>query len=80
MTVWLLRQFNGGLSNEPDDPQSLLMVRKAGLDNITGARSYNYGLRAIYFSIAFIAWLVGPRGLIAANIITVGVLLRGDLL
>ena len=73
--------------NEPDDPQSLLMSRKAGEVNINAApgevninaaRSYNRGLRAIYFSIASIAWLVGPWALIAATIITVGVLLRRE--
>ena len=82
--VWSHRLFGycailmAAVPNAPDDPQSLLMSRKAGEVNITAARSYNRGLRAIYFSIASIAWLVSPWALIAATIITVGVLLRRE--
>ena len=82
--VWSHRLFGycailmAAVPNEPDNPQSLPMSRKAGEVNITAARSYNRGLRAIYFSIASIAWLVGPWALMVATIITVGVLLRRE--
>ncbi|MFB0993182.1 MAG: DUF599 domain-containing protein, partial [Rhodospirillales bacterium] len=66
--------------NAPEDPQCLPMSRKAGEVNITAARSYNRGLRAIYFSIASIAWLISPVALMAATIITFGVLLRREFL
>ena len=82
--VWSHRLFGycailmAAVPNAPDDPQTLLMSRKAGEVNITAARSYNRGLRAIYFSIASIAWLLGPWALLLATIITVGVLLRRE--
>ena len=60
----------------PKNPQRLQMSRKAGEVNITAARSYNRGLRAIYFSIASVAWLISPMALMAATMITFGVLLR----
>ena len=64
--------------NEVDDPQSLTISHKAGEVNISAARSYNRGLRAIYFSIASIAWLLGPWALLLATVITVSVLLRRE--
>ena len=66
--------------NAPEDPQCLQMSRKAGEVNITAARSYNRGLRAIYFSIASIAWLISPMALMAATMITFVVLLRREFL
>ncbi|MDA9795536.1 DUF599 family protein, partial [Paracoccaceae bacterium] len=38
------------------------------------------GLRAIYFSLAAAAWLVGPIALIVATLITLSVLLRREFL
>ena len=66
--------------NAPEDQQCLQMSRRAGEVNKTAERSYNRGLRAIYFSIAFIAWLISPMPLIAATMITLGVLLRREFL
>ena len=84
--VWAHRLFGycailmAAVPNAPEDPQTLPMSRKAGEVNITAARSYNRGLRAIYFSIASIAWLVGPLALITATVVTVSVLLRREFL
>ena len=84
--VWAHRLFGycailmAAVPNAPEDPQCLPMSRKAGEVNITAARSYNRGLRAIYFSIASIAWLISPVALMAATIITFGVLLRREFL
>ena len=66
--------------NEPKDPLTLPTARKASEENITSARSYNRGLRAIYFSLAAAAWLVGPTALILATLITLSVLLRREFL
>ena len=66
--------------NDPNDPLTLPTARKASEVNITGARSYNRGLRAIYFSLAAAAWLVGPIALIVATLITLSVLLRREFL
>ena len=84
--VWAHRLFGycailmAAVPNAPEDPQCLQMSRKAGEVNITAARSYNRGLRAIHFSIASIAWLISPMPLIAATMITFGVLLRREFL
>ncbi|MBT7224347.1 MAG: DUF599 domain-containing protein [Marinovum sp.] len=84
--VWAHRLFGycailmAAVPNAPEDPQCLQMSRKAGEVNITAARSYNRGLRAIYFSIASIAWLISPMALMAATVITFGVLLRREFL
>lgn len=82
--VWSHRLFGycailmAAVPNEVDDPQSLTISQKAGEVNISAARSYNRGLRAIYFSIASIAWLLGPWALLLATVITVSVLLRRE--
>ena len=82
--VWSHRLFGycailmAAVPNEVDDPQSLTISHKAGEVNISAARSYNRGLRAIYFSIASIAWLLGPWALLLATVITVSVLLRRE--
>ena len=84
--VWAHRLFGycailmAAVPNAPEDPQCLQMSRKAGEVNITAARSYNRGLRAIYFSIASVAWLISPMALMAAAMITFGVLLRREFL
>ena len=84
--VWAHRLFGycailmAAVLNAPEDPQCLQMSRKAGEVNITAARSYNRGLRAIYFSIDSIAWLISPMALMAATMITFVVLLRREFL
>ena len=84
--VWAHRLFGycailmAAVPNDPNDPLTLPTARKASEVNITGARSYNRGLRAIYFSLAAAAWLVGPIALIVATLITLSVLLRREFL
>ena len=84
--VWAHRLFGycailmAAVPNDPKDPLTLPTARKASEVNITGARSYNRGLRAIYFSLAAAAWLVGPTALILATLITLSVLLRREFL
>jgi uncharacterized membrane protein len=51
---------------------------KAAAINIAGARSYNRGLRSVYFGIAATAWLAGGWTLLAAVTFTVGVILRRE--
>ena len=45
---------------------------------ITAARSFNRGLNAIYFALAGLAWLIGPKALIYAVILTTFVLIRRE--
>lgn len=51
---------------------------KAAEINITAARSYNRGLRSMYFGLATTAWLAGPFALFAAGLITFIVIWRRE--
>lgn len=45
---------------------------------ITAARSFNRGLNSIYFALAGLPWLIGPKALIWAVILTTAVLIRRE--
>lgn len=82
--VWSHRLFGycsvimAAVPNDPDDPQALPMALQAGELNITAARGYNRGLRAVYFGIASSAWLLGAGPLILATLVTLLVILRRE--
>lgn len=82
--IWSIRLFGycavvmGATPNDPDDPQSLKTARRAGKLNIYAARSFNRGLRAIYFALAALAWLLGPGALLIATISTIWMLYRRE--
>jgi uncharacterized membrane protein len=46
--------------------------------NITAARSFNRGLRSVYFALGALAWLLGPYALMLATALSVGVLARRE--
>jgi uncharacterized membrane protein len=46
--------------------------------NITAAKSFNRGLRAVYFALASCGWLLGPVGLLARALVTAIVLWRRE--
>lgn len=74
--VWSNRLFGycsvlmGAVPNDPVHPNAVPLAAKAAELNITSARSFNRGLRAIYFALASIAWLAGPIALVLAAIVT----------
>lgn len=82
--VWSHRLFGYGavliaaVPNEADDPEAESLARKAGQITILATRSYNRGLRSVYFGICSAAWLIGPLTLIVATIFTLGVVLRRE--
>ena len=82
--VWSNRLFGycsviiGATPNAVDDPKSASFARKAAELNIAAARSFNRGLRAIYFGLATVAWLAGPELLIVATIVTFLVIWRRE--
>jgi uncharacterized membrane protein len=82
--VWSHRLFGycavlmGAVPNDPENPNAMPRAMKAAELNITGARSYNQGLRSIYFALASTVWMIGPLGLLLATCITFGVLWRRD--
>ncbi|KIN74195.1 DUF599 domain-containing protein [Sulfitobacter guttiformis] len=82
--VWSNRLFGycsvivGATPNTPGDPKSSAFASKAAQLNITAARSFNRGLRTLYFGLASVAWLAGPIPLIAAAITTCVVIWRRE--
>lgn len=82
--VWSHRLFGycavlmGAVPNDPADPVALPRASKAGEINITGARSYNQGLRSVYFALGSTAWLLGPYVLLGAVAVTFWVLWRRE--
>lgn len=82
--VWSHRLFGycavvmASVPNEVDDPTALPRAAKAAEINITAARSFNRGLRSVYFAMATLAWLAGPLPLIGATGLTVIVLWRRE--
>ena len=75
--VWSNRLFGycsvlmAAVPNDVHDPRAPQMAAKAAELNITAARSFNRGLRSLYFALASLPWLIGPIPLILAAIITV---------
>lgn len=82
--VWAHRLFGycailmAAVPNNPDDPVAPRRAAQAAAVNITAARSFNRGLESIYFALGSFAWLLGPQALIAAALLTTGLLLRRE--
>ncbi|GKY88241.1 DUF599 domain-containing protein [Sinisalibacter aestuarii] len=82
--VWSHRLFGycavvmASVPNEPEDPAALPRAAKAAEINITAARSFNRGLRSVYFAMAALAWLAGPLALAGATAVTLVVLWRRE--
>lgn len=82
--VWSNRLFGycsvliGAAPNDTTDPKAASYARKAAALNIAAARTFNRGLRAIYFGLATVAWLAGPIPLAVAAIVTCIVIWRRE--
>ena len=82
--VWAHRLFGycavvmASVPNDPDDAQAMPRATQAGALSNTAARSFNRGLRSVYFAIAALAWFAGPVALIGATCITLFVLWRRE--
>lgn len=82
--VWSHRLFGycailiAAVPNDPEDAAALPRAAKAAEVNITAARSFNRGLRSVYFALGSAAWLLGTLALIAATLITLFVLWRRE--
>lgn len=55
--------------NEAADPLAYPRARQAAEINIRAAYNFNRGLRATYFALASLAWLLGPWALMAAIVV-----------
>lgn len=82
--VWSLRLFGycavlmAAVPNDVADRNVYHLAAQAGRINITAARSFNRGLRSVYFALCSLAWILGPEALIAATIFTFVVLWRRE--
>jgi uncharacterized membrane protein len=82
--VWSNRLFGycavlmAAVPNNPDDPTALPAAARAAEVNITAARSFNRGLRSIYFALAALAGLAGPWAMMAATLAAVAIQLRRE--
>jgi uncharacterized membrane protein len=82
--VWSNRLFGycsvlmAAVPNEPTDPRAYPRAAQAAEINITAARSFNRGLRAIYFALAALGWMLGPIALAIATIVASAVMLRRE--
>ena len=82
--VWSHRLFGycailiAAVPNEADDPSAFPRASKAAEVNITAARSFNRGLRSVYFALASAAWLVGAWPLVLTTLVTLAVLWRRE--
>lgn len=79
--TWALRQFNytsicvGGLGGTPDSvPQALVAAEVAN----RAARHFNTGLRAYYFGLAALAWILHPAALILSSLLVLRELHRRE--
>ncbi|MFK7836744.1 MAG: DUF599 domain-containing protein [Sulfitobacter sp.] len=82
--VWSNRLFGycsvimAAVPNDPTDPRCPNMASKAAEVNITATRSFNRGLRSVYFALASVAWLGGALVLMAGAILTLVVIWRRE--
>ena len=82
--VWSNRLFGycsvimAAVPNDGTDPAAPGMARKAAEVNVTAARSFNRGLRAVYFALASVAWLGGPVLLIGGTFLTAFIIWRRE--
>jgi len=82
--VWSNRLFGycsvlmAAVPNDVEDPRAPILAKKAAEINITAARSFNRGLRSLYFALASLAWIIGPIPLAVAAVITVTIVWRRE--
>lgn len=82
--VWAHRLFGynailmAAVPNDPADPQAYGRAEQAAGINIHAARSFNRGLRSIYFALGALGWLLGPVALVATTAATTYVAWRRE--
>ncbi|SEW30976.1 Uncharacterized membrane protein [Cognatiyoonia koreensis] len=73
--VWANRVFGycavlmASVPNDPEDPTSYPRAAQAAELNIRAAINFNRGLRAVYFALGGLAWLLGAIPLLVAALI-----------
>jgi uncharacterized membrane protein len=82
--IWAHRLFGycaimmAAVPNDPADELAYHRAEQAADMNITAARSFNRGLRSVYFALSSLAWLFGAIPLVAATLVCLAVLIRRE--
>lgn len=82
--VWAHRLFGycaivmAAVPNDAADPRAVAVAQKAAEINIRAAKGFNRGLRAMYFALGTLGWLLGPAVLVFATLFATTVLLRRE--
>jgi uncharacterized membrane protein len=82
--IWAHRLFGycaivmASVPNDPTDPEAHPRATQAAEINIAAARNFNRGLRAVYFALGALAWLIGAWALALATTATLWVILRRE--
>lgn len=82
--VWSHRLFGycavilASVPNDATDPACTPRAAQAAEINITAARSFNRGMRSVYFALGALAWLLGAIPLLVATALTVLILWRRE--
>ncbi len=72
--VWSHRLFGysavmmAAVPNDPDDPRAYPRAAKAADLNAQAARSFNRGMRSVYFALASVCWLAGAWALLLGTL------------
>ena len=64
--------------NDITDPRAIERADQAAGLNVTAARSFNRGMRSLYFALGGLPWLLGAVPLVVATLATVLVLWRRE--
>ncbi len=82
--VWSHRLFGycavvlAAVPNDPAHADAARYAEKSAKLNSYAARSFNRGLRAMYFALAALTWLLGAWAMIIATLATLAVLYRRE--
>ena len=82
--VWSHRLFGycailmGAVGKDAAEAENRLIAKKAGMLNISAGKSFNRGLRQLYFGLAALAWFLGPEAFLVATLATAAVLYRRE--
>ena len=77
--VWANRVFGycavlmSAVPNDPADPRAKPRAAQAAELNIRAAMNFNRGLRAMYFALGALPWLLGPLALMISATVVIGV-------
>ncbi|QIK41597.1 DUF599 domain-containing protein [Pontivivens nitratireducens] len=82
--VWSNRLFSycavvmASMPNDGTVPEAGRIAIRAARLNSYAARSFNRGLRGIYYALTAMAWVLGAEALIVATVVTTAVLIRRE--